>query len=327
MTFESEKQRDEIHRKIGRNISLLQKVELALKFILSKSNLSFTLNTLNPSPLSLQDQLQQQKAAFTQKTMGCVSRLFCERVLTEPEELSDSGEIFKGEARLTFGFNILSDSEDWQDEFKGKLNAIVEDRNRLVHHLFTTFNFSSSEGLNELDIFLDQQHCKALSLSNDLTVFIESIQESDKLLSLFLPLTAPTDCLKSPYVQEIVAYMYLHSTLSANFKKSIGTCLASAGKFIRNQCPEAFSECQKKYGVKSFKKLILQIGFFDLLNEGGTLFYRLKPEHWIEDDKDGYSYLCKRSSEHGVDLITKESLGLTVTAKGLPQQSHLQDSN
>lgn len=292
MASETEEQRDEIHRKIGRNIALLQKIELSLKWILSKSNFSILYNYLESHTPSLQDQAKQQKEIFAQKTLGCVSRMLCDRVVTEPKDFPDDVALSKGEVRFRFGFNQSFGSSDRQKEFEEELNSIVEERNRLVHGLFTTFDLSSPEGILALDTFLDHQHCKALAMSEELLGMVKMIQEGRKLIGTYLlseDYSAP-----ELYIVALSICIQRYVQLPENQKKTGWSNLATARKCISQECPGALAACQKKYGTNSLRKILLGTDIFDLLDDGPNVFWRMKPEYWIEPDGDGEWSLCKR---------------------------------
>ena len=263
-----------------------------MKYILSRNYLSISYNHLDPHTPSPQDQLKQQKEIFAQKTLGCVTRLLCDRVFSEPKDFPDEGVLSKGESRFTFGFNQGFGSSDQQKDFEEKLNSIVEERNKLVHCLFTTFDLSSSEGITALDAFLDQQHCKALSMSEDLKGMIDRSHECGKVLGDYLLSDDSFD--PEPYVVALAISIQLHSQLPENQIKTGWSSLATAKKCIHQKCPEALAACQKKYGTNSLRKILLRTEIFDLFDDGTNVLWRMKPECWIELDSDGVWSLCKR---------------------------------
>jgi len=323
MKSELEKQQEAIDRKIGRNIVLLQRVELALKYFVPRACLSVSFNHLDPPAFSPQDQVKQQEAIFAHKTMGCVSRLFCERILTEPKSFPDSGEISKGEMRLKFGINLFSGSTDVQNSFETRLNSIVEDRNRIVHQLFTTFDLFSLEGLGELDSFLDQQHSEALSMFKDLRSLKESLHETLRMMADSSFSIAPNDSLKCSCVQLLIVNLLLYPMALGKSNATGWTSLAASGQYIHQQCPGALSECKEKYGTDSLKNILKKTELFDLIDEVGAVFYRIKPEYWVEVDKERNLFLCK-NTPHGLggEGVLKQELDITMTVEDRHDSIH-----
>jgi hypothetical protein len=320
MDSETEKQRDEIHRKIGRNVVLFQMLESVLRHLLVKGNCVISFNALNTQCLSPEDQITRQKESVALKPMGHLRALFSDKILTEPKNLLDEIELPKG------GMNIsVNISSGAPEELREKLNSVVEERNRVVHQLFT-FDINSSEGCRELELYLDQQHKKTLSVFEELKNMAENLQElTKKSCESFSHPIVPNDCLKYPYVRELIANLHVYSVALSKARAFGWTSLADVGRYVRQQCPEAFVECQKEYSVKSLKKILLKIGIFDVLflptEKGGVnVFYRLKSEFEIENDKGQLSF-CKHSSHGESYCVEKVCLGMSLTVEPPPDLS------
>jgi hypothetical protein len=317
MDSETEKQRDDIHRKIGRNVVLFQRLESVLRHLLAKGNCVISFNALNAQCLSPQDQIKRQEKSVALKPMGNLRTLFSDKILTESKSLLDGVELSKG------GMNIaVNISFGAAEELREKLNSIVEERNRVVHQL-CTFDTNSSEGCRELELYLDQQHKKTLSVFEELKNMAENLHEmTKKSFECFSHPIVPNDCLKYPYVRELIANLHVYSVVLSKARAFGWTSLADVGRYIRQQCPDAFVECQKEYSVKPLKKILLKIGIFDVLflpiEKGGVnVFYRLKSEFEIENDKGQLSF-CKHSA-HGESTYTeKVFLGISLTVEPSP---------
>jgi hypothetical protein len=301
--------RDEIHRKIGRNIILLQRIELALKSFVAGQNFILSVNLQNPEWPSPKNQIEQKREAFARKTMGCVTRLFCEKVLTDSKPHPDSGELARGESRFTFSFYPFHGRHDDQEKFTKRLESVVEDRNRIVHQLLTTFDLSESGNLEEQSIFLDQLHEKANSLFCDLKSFHESKQEIKEYLIALNHSPFPNDGLNNISIQSLIVHLFLYAYQSEKKDTSGWIDLAQAGVFIHKRCHDGYLESRKQYKVGSLKKILIKTEIFDLNDEKGKIFFRIKPEYYIEIDNNGIINFCKQTTyQEGGECILQEEL-------------------
>lgn len=332
MPSEPDTLREEIHRKIGHNIVLLQRIELALKSIVTQQNFTLSVNLQNPEWPSPQDQIQQQRETLARKTMGSVSRLFCEKVLTDSKPHPDSGELAKGEARFTFSFHPFDGQSDYQKKFAARLESVVEDRNRIVHQLFTTFDLSESGNVEELSTFLDQLHEKANSLFCDLKSLHEAIHETRKHFEEIGRSPFPNDGLKNISIQSLIFYLILYSYEFNKTSMSGWANLAKAGAFIHKNCYEDYLKSKKQYKTGSLKKILIKTKIFDLNVENGKVSYRIKPEYYIDIDNNGIINFCKRTTyqeggecilqqELNIQLITESPVGVDTVVSCPPTQS------
>ena len=309
MQSESDSLRDEIHRKIGQNIILLQRIELALKSFVARQNITLSVNLHNPESPSLQDQIKQKRETVARKTMGCVSRLFCDTVLADSKPHPDSDNLAKGEARLTFSFHPFDGHNDAQKEFIERLNSVVEDRNRIVHQLFTTFDLSESGTYGDLSTFLDQLHQKANLLFDDLKEFQKIIQETILKTNNSAISPFPNEKFKHESIQLFSINLILFSSQSSNTNKSEWTELAKSGKFIHQQCRDHYIKSKNKYKSRSFRDTIIKTELFDLKENDGKIFYRIKQEYHLEINKDRNIIFCKRIKyKDGSEDLFKEEL-------------------
>ena len=145
MDSETEARKDDIHRKIGRNVVVLRRVELLLKHLVAKGNFTLRSNPDDPDTYSFKNQLEQIYSSVRGKTMGCVSERFKESILAEPPSFPKAIDNEEGNIVLSLG--ITNGTHKQQKELKSKLNAIVNERNRLIHELLTSFNLTTSDAI------------------------------------------------------------------------------------------------------------------------------------------------------------------------------------
>ncbi|MBT3194536.1 MAG: hypothetical protein HN341_18470 [Verrucomicrobia bacterium] len=141
--------RDEVLRKIGRNLVNFQKMEKALKTIVSRSKMSGVVSEIELSQ-------KKRDKAIEQRTMGSLVKDFMGSVHSdvplnteEPDDLT--------EAWVSVSFRVGSDKEETRARKKA-LTLVVAERNTLVHKMLHTFDGSSEESCRKLITLLDEQH-------------------------------------------------------------------------------------------------------------------------------------------------------------------------
>lgn len=325
MSSETENQRGKLHQKIGRNIVLIQRIEGLMKHLISRANLSITHNLIHPTPLAPEKQIHDQEQLVAGKTMGCLKKIFCDKILSEPNNYPEGGESTEG--NVVIGFNFSYGSPSQQKILRERLDDIVKDRNIIAHHIFTEFDFATSKGLDKFDTFLEQQHNTASVFFEEIKILAKSLpKQCKKLLNLDSDLLVPPDCITHPCIKEIAIHLQLYAIVIKKNKISDWSSLTLATQYVRRQCPDALLKCQEIYGVKSIKKILLKTKIYEIETKEGVVLYRMKPGYWIEDDDDGQLYLCKRllESQEDSSSITKWSLGCTLTVENRSNQFHPQ---
>jgi hypothetical protein len=303
----------DLYQKIGRCVVLFQKIELLFKYAVSRGCFSLVLST-DTSNISPIDQLKNNVNSLSQKTMGCVGRLFCDRILTDYVYPPDDKELSKGEMRVNVTINY--GTNDQQAALKRKIESIIAERNQLVHQLFNTFGFNTTDDFKRAGLYLDNLFHIAESLYDELSQFAKSIPESlKKIFSNFQNINILNDKYNSPCEKELIVMMQYYAELRLRSKSSDGWVnLAEAGNFISTQCPLALKECKRKQNKRSLKKIIEEYGIFDTKSSGNNkekILYRMKPECWLEMDSQNQIFLCKKLPDS--DGYLKEDLGFSLT--------------
>ncbi len=315
MDSDVEKLKNEIHRKVGRNTLLFQRLEMLLKHLVVKGNFSVRFNSLNLDELSAQQQIEQKENSVVKKPMGCVKEQFKKTVLTEPKMFPE--EIGVGSGDCVISSNISYGTSHSQKDLSEKLNLIVADRNKLIHEFYTSFDTSTREGCIESELYLDQQYKTVLPVFEELkNLAIKYIEISKKGLERLHDLTRSNEWLNFPCVTELVVNFYLFAIAMKKADIFGWASLADAKKFLCQQFPMALKECQEKFGLLSIKKILLKIGYFDLLylptgKERYVVLYRFKPQYSIESD-NGELYFCELIQDSEGESICKVSLSMSV---------------
>jgi hypothetical protein len=262
--------RDEVFRKIGRNLLNFQKIELMLKYIIANGQVS--------GPVSELKQIHERKIALVhKKMMGNLVGEFVENIFQLSSKSSNPIENLK-EPYLSFSISVEADS-DFYESKRHTLKLLVDDRNDFIHHLLPRFNLNSLECCLEVDKYLDKQRERLIPEYDYLKTIIDSIsehvdflnsEEGKKQLNLSILQQSP-----------LVALLL---DVSVQKARSDGwTFLGTAGLEIRKILPGEIEQLKSKWGYEKLKDLLLASELFDIFEEptekdGTRVLYRSKPE-------------------------------------------------
>jgi len=167
--------RDEVLRKIGRNLVNFQRMETMLKFLNANQRISGTVSDL--AEISARAKKQASKMP-----MGHLAEEFVRSVYSSQEtaEQYDSDK-----ASVTFSFRIEADAA-LVAERKKALRAVVRERNKLVHQWLSEFDPNSRESCQEFGAALDEQNAGVLPEFEILRAIIRRLRESQREVMRFL---------------------------------------------------------------------------------------------------------------------------------------------
>ena len=177
MDTELESLKNEVHRKIGRNIILFQKIELLLKFLLANSKIS-------GYALELKEIIEQQNKVFEKQTLGQLVNQFFENIIFSSTKIDDEPDVLKG-VWINFDCKFLNDSSVYEEQ-KKSLVLVVAERNELVHHFLLKWDLTLVDGWISADQYLDKQYEKIENESQNLQVLAEILEERRKDIPDFL---------------------------------------------------------------------------------------------------------------------------------------------
>ena len=143
--------RNEVLRKIGRNVVNFQKMEGMLKLLNS-------LNSVSGSLSDIQEILAKNSSSVERQPMGRLADVFIREVYS-----SDSKNIGmqKDIRDVSISFSIRIDAApELVKERKRALSFVVAERNKLIHQTLAKFNPNSIDSCVELSTILDDQHAK-----------------------------------------------------------------------------------------------------------------------------------------------------------------------
>lgn len=277
---EIEQSRNEVFRKIGRNVLNFQNLERKLKFLIANGQIAGYASELEAK--------RERYAATVQKqTMGALVGAFVENTLTAqgdaatdssscPEELT--------EPYLSFRFSLETSAAEYEDR-KQSLASIVADRNDLVHHFGTRFDLTSIAGCVDAGQYLEQQRDRFLPAFRYLSSAIDAMQDLQKRYTEFLASEDGKKQLDLLWLRQSRLVLLLGEIAAQVARPDGWTLLSIAGQRLRQHAPEDMVALQEKYGHKTLKGLVLATELFDINEEptergGIRVLYRIKP-NWV----------------------------------------------
>jgi len=273
---DSEKLKEEVFQKVGRNVLFFQKMELTLKYILLNCNISGYVKELTQIMENNYQKIQKQ-------TMGNLVKQCLKKNLKEYYEIPESPDDlddFHISIRIAIGLD-----ETQFHKIKEDLESVVAERNELVHHLLPKFGSEADAVKRRLTIiqYLDKQYNDAKAKHDFLQSLVEIIQKLKKDYSDFLLSEEGDKFFNAMFLQSSPLVQSLRDIEGKKGRKDGWTPLATAAWIVKNNAPEELIEMKEKYGHKKLKGFILSTQVFDLREEptdkgGARLLYRSKPD-------------------------------------------------
>ena len=168
--------KDEIHRKIGRNIAMFQRAEACLKYLVFIGSLSTKSKSPSGEDCSIEKQILKKKKEILILTIGQLLTKFFNSSLnnvSQQEHIEWSGGI---DIDLRFSYGTPDD----QKELRRKLQILKNERNKLAHELFFSWDLKTDDGLANLESDLDRKYEEFLPLTDEL---VRLSQEIEKIIT------------------------------------------------------------------------------------------------------------------------------------------------
>lgn len=274
--------RNEVLRKMGRNLLLLQQMEGMLKCLVANSTLS---GYLKDWP-----KVHEERASLIAKhTMGQLVGKYVDTAWSAGDgaaaAASPPGEVV--DTWGSFSFVVEGDAAGKESQ-AAVLAEIVGERNELIHHFLPRWDTASLESTRSADAWLDRQREKVLpgreNLQKRIGYLRESMQHMVELLNSADgkdPL-AQTLARTNPLVLRLAAMSQQHGRADGYLS------LSFAAQQLCEQVPDELQAMRLRDGYKTLKALMLTSGFFDFLDEptpkGVRVLYRLNPAWRVEGD-------------------------------------------
>lgn len=265
--------RNEVLRKIGRNVVIFQELENILKFLASIQYPS--------TPVSAAKAVREERAESSRvKTLGQVAGQVVEELFAASDAESSAPAAIT-EPWFTFSFRIAAEPADLE-EHRRTLKALIDERNDLVHHLLSRWNLRDAESCNALSAELDEQRGRIIVEIEKYRAYANTIGEAARELQAFIDSDDGKHHFDVMYLQSSRLAMLLAQIATTHAREDGWTLLSVAGAQLSSLIPEQFTELKREQGEGSLHKLVAAIDLFDVQSEvtpnGGTrAVYRTRP--------------------------------------------------
>ncbi|QOJ19730.1 MAG: hypothetical protein HRU77_02895 [Gammaproteobacteria bacterium] len=264
--------KDEVFRKIGRNLLIFQQIEGLLKMILGNSKVQGYARELAIN--------REQRIDGMQKDMmGQLIKQYFDEILSSSDE-EPQGPRDLTEPWLSSSFKIAADADFAKNQLEA-FEMMREERNRLVHHFLPDWHPDSPESLILASDDLDKQREKVLLVWEHLKSVAGTMQQARQMQARYM---ASDDFIQqfellwlqqSPLIQ-------LFCDIAMQIGRADGwACLAHAGKLVHMQLADDVAQMKATYGHHSFKKLLIASNLFEIWDKalphgGSRTFYRIR---------------------------------------------------
>lgn len=258
--------RQEVQRKLGCNVMLLQHYELLVKGLLTEGSFSGFVDELSD--------LKRQKAQTNwKKTLGQVSNEFLGNCIIDARDVvNDTLTVSETIDQVWLSVNrsfILEGSH--LEEFKNEMAEIVELRNKLIHHFVESYNIHTEEGCALANTYLDTCYELIDAHYQKLRNFAKKHIEINEIFRNFIGSTEFEDFVLHGILPKGGGVLWPASTIVDQLKKAETsltqrgwTCLQDAIEYMRLHAPE---HIPKRYGCSSWRHVLHESGQFDIRKE------------------------------------------------------------
>ncbi len=264
--------KDEVLRKIGRNLLIFQQIEGLLKMILGNSKVQGYVRELAFK--------QEQRINRMQKDMmGQLIKQYFDEILSSSNEESQGPSDLK-EPWLSSSFRITVGATFAENQLKA-FEMMREERNQLVHHFLPYWQPDSPENLIQASDYLDKQREKILPVWEHLKTVAKTIQQARQELAGYVDSNEFDQQLELLWLQQS-PLIQLFCDIAMQIGRSDGwACLAHAGKLVHMQLADDVAQMNATYGYHSFEKLLIASNLFEIWDKalphgGSRTFYRIR---------------------------------------------------
>lgn len=281
---ELEDLRREVQRKLGRNVILFQQIEHILKYMLINQDIKVW-----DEQGEMKSNLEERKNTFANQTLGNVAKHFVENVFSTSEQVSDNQNVSEETSTFHISFTrgpMLCD-ENFYNQRKNELAALVAERNDLIHHFLPKRNFGNYEDLKAAEQYLDQQRERVFPEFELIESIAQNFQEVRKqLVEYFKSEEGWKELELSPLRDSRhIAWLVIFAIRK---KRDDGWAVLDAARaFIHqnvdeNCLMEELIWIKKRHGCKTLREIAEKSEYFEICeeptNKGGVrILYRVKP--------------------------------------------------
>jgi len=253
--------KDEVLRKVGRNLLLNQELEQLLKFILGLARIEGT-------PADAATRLEARQTTLVTTSMGGLQRRFRTEVLAT---VGQEKPVSQGPDNLTqpwlcttLQFELAPTDKA---ALEAELDALTIDRNELAHHFLPRWQPNSRELMVATSAHLDAQRERILAIRRRLKGMHESITEALSAMANYWASSEGTATMELVFLQGS-RLMELLCETSAKPQRADGwTDLAYAAAVVHRLEPDAMTNRKTLYGEQSLKALVIKSQLFEVTDE------------------------------------------------------------
>lgn len=255
--------RDEAFRKLGRNLTLFQQLEQALKRLIAQCELE------GSTPEELREFAQSRREGVARKTFGTLVGRYVDEVLSSETEDDFHPTADDARFRIRAGFRFSGD-----EERVSRLSALVDERNHLVHHLLEHYDLRSEEGVRKLDEYLEPQANRIREEIAVLASIIEAVNLGRSQMAEFFASEQGQAHFELMWLRASRIVVMMAQIAFEIAREDGWSVLPLAAWRLHERAPEELQNMDARYGHKNLVELLRASGLFDLRDEptakGGT---------------------------------------------------------
>ena len=262
---------DAVLLRIGRNLIVLQRIEVNLKLLLAHAQISGPVTAITKI-------IKKQEADNKYGMFGVLIKKYISSFLTPRAPSDASNEI--DEPHLTFSIDLDLDPAAASLE-QAFVEGMSTDRNALVHHFVEQQDLRSPEHCIAACAWLDSQHERATSFLHRIRSIIYATAEARKEQIEFISSPEFSSLVERDWLGQAPLVSELARIATQIIRTDGWSVFATAGGLLKQRMPEEVASLKVRYGHKTLKSLILATELFDTAEEstprgGSRLLYRIK---------------------------------------------------
>jgi len=272
--------RDDVLRKVGRNVLLFQQIEALLKFLVAN-------HRGDGSTSNFQERQQQRTEKTYKQMMGKLVEQFTAGILSdageptvEPEDLA--------EVWMSFTFTTSGDGEFYEAQ-RADMKRMVDERNDLIHHFLPRWQPDSPERMAEAANYLDEQRARVMPMFEHLRSVSKALIDVGQSMAAFMASEEGQRHFELLLLQHSPLVSVLKQVAEQKHRADGWAYLADGGRIAWLQEPEAVTHMKERQGHATLKKLALASDLFDVFDEplpggGYRTLYKAKAASTIKCD-------------------------------------------
>lgn len=267
---ELEQLRDEVFRKIGRNVVNFQRIEGMLKFLLTV--------TRTEGPLSqLPEITEQRRRRIDRETLGKLVRAFHESARTDP----DTDPVAPANlSEIWVRTHISLDDSAFLINEESTLHRLADERNELIHQLVLRWDFESPANLHEASTYLDDQRARVNPAFENLRGIVNGVRTAIAEYKRFIDSEEGARHVDLIIVQSSSVVRCLVDLLEHGSRDDGWAPFTSAAWAVRrdSHARKQLDKLKTDFGLKTLKEIAVAAQMFEFCEEpttkGTRLLYR-----------------------------------------------------